>query len=380
MARRQQAASVETTVEAPAQIQIPTIPGYVTSADQSVKNDILDGATLVIGLDVGYGLVKALAWGFDPVKFRTVYGHERDLGYQKIEIMQKHPGESISTDDGDFFVGDLAAQHLPVAEQFTLAGRDDANDIRRLMMLVVLGKMFPDLYRDEPIRVRVVTGLPVKHMRGANQLKLALMSKRELVHTDHCKFPVEIEAVSVMPQPKATLTAFSMNPDGSENPYWTFHKAAVIDNGHLTVDIATELDGDFVEAESGTVETGMSTAYKRLTDLYNDAFGEFPSQRMIEKILTGGGKFKIGRDEQQDWSTEVEEVLRPMRAATINLCRETLGKATEHEFIANIGGPAPAVHSLIAREYKGTIMPQFAQTTNALGYLHYGGFIASVDS
>lgn len=377
--RKQQAVATETVVESPAQIKIPDMPGYQLRAMKEAIQAVLDGVTLNLGLDVGYGLTKALAWGFDPVLFRTLYGYERDLGYDKIKIMQRHPGESIfMADEGDFFVGDLAATQLRVEEQLTLAGRDNSNDIRRLMMLVALGKMFPDVYRDEPIKVRVVTGLPVKHMKGANDLKLALRG-RHLIHTDQCKFVVQVVAVSVMPQPEGTLNAFSMNPDGSENPFWTFHKAAVVDNGQLSVDIATQMDGEYLEAESGTIETGMDTAYKRLVEHYNNEFGEFPSYRTIERIIQGKGKFTANR-EAQDWTREVEDVLRPMRSATLNLCRDVLRKASEHEFIANIGGPAPIVHSLIAKEYKGVIMPEMAQITNARGYLHYGGLIASIAS
>jgi hypothetical protein len=355
-------------------ITIPTMHGYELKFNPKMMERVLAGEALLVGADVGYGVTKLLSWGFDPVLLKTIYGYGRDLGYQEAVIFAQHPGESIEVDNGTMFVGDLAASQLPQREQMSLWGREDADDIRVLMILAALAKMFPDVYREEPIYVRMATGLPVDHMGGAAALKTALIG-RKMVHTSHCKFPVEIQTVSVMPQPSGTISAYSLNPDGTENPAYTISKLSVIDNGKRTVDISTEEEGLYVDAESGTTETGMHTAFERIAQRYEEEFGQKPKDKIVERILLDRGKFKA-RGEEQDWSDEVEEALWPMRDATIGLARTKLERAIEQDVILNIGGPAPLVKDLIRQEYRQAIMPASSQLTNALGYLHYGAFVA----
>jgi hypothetical protein len=358
-------------------IKIPTLPGYILKATRGAKEAAIEGEVVNIGLDVGYGVTKALTWGFDPVLFRSLYGYARGLGYDERNILDRHPGDAITTTQGDWFVGELAATQLREREQLSLRGRDNANEIRLLMALVAIGKLFSEVYRPEPatpLKVRIATGLPVTHMKGASALKEALIGRHE-VHTDQSHFTVDIMSVSVMPQPNGTINAVSLLPNGAENPRFIFRKIGVVDNGTFSVDVATEEDGLFIGAESGTKETGLHTAYEQIAILYNDEFGEMPSQRTVERILANNGKFKAG-GEPQDWSKQATTVLKPMRDATITLCREAMGKASEHEIILNVGGPAPLVKDLIDKEYRQAFMPPESQMTNALGYLHYAAFVA----
>jgi len=356
-------------------IEIPTLPGYVLEHMREIIENILNGDLLLLGLDVGYGVTKALSWGFEPILFKTLYGYGRDLGYDTDKILKQNPGESIITEEGKWFVGKLASTHLAAREQLSLRGRDDANVVRRLMMLAAIGKMFPGLYRNDPIRVIVATGLPEGHMKGADRLKHELVG-HWMVETDQSRFPVEIEYVSVMPQPTGTINAYSLLPNGAENPRFIFNKIAVVDNGKFSVDLSTEEAALHVEAQSGTSETGMHTAFERLANRYNTMFGEYPEDRTVESILLNDGKFKV-YGEAQDWSAEVADDLKPMREATIALCREKIGRAAQHELILNVGGPAPLVKEQIKKEYRQAMMPDHSQTTNALGYLHYASFIAS---
>lgn len=356
-------------------IEVPTMPGYVLAPNKSQQKRILAGEPLPLGIDVGYGASKVLAWGFGIILFKTIYGHERDLGYDESRILAQHPGEAITTDEGSWFIGDLAATQLTPREQLSLRGRNDANTVRRLMVLAALGKLFPGLHTDKAIRVILCTGLPVSHMAGAAKLKEELMG-RWLVSTDQSRFPVEIEYVGVMPQPNGTISAYSLLPNGEENPHFVYNKIATVDNGKFSVDLSTEEGGLHIEAQSGTMETGLHTAFERMATRYNKEFGEIPDDRTVENIFLNGGKFKASGVDQ-DWSEEVKTDLKPMRDATISLCREKIGRAVQHELILNVGGPAPLVAEEIKREYRQGMMPANPQTLNALGYLHYSGFLAA---
>lgn len=363
-------------------IEIPTLPAYRLESDPAELDAILRGKTLLIGLDIGYGATKALAWGFTPVIFPTLYGYERSLGYEESRIMEEHKGDRITTDSGEFFVGNLAARHLPVRDQISMRGRDDVNDIRRLMMLAAIGKLLPGVTRkglgSRPLVVRLAIGLPVSHLdTDGAALKEALTGEWE-VFTDQSQFTVCVDYVSVMPQPSGTISAYSLLPDGEENPRYLFSKVAVVDNGKFSVDVATEEDGTFIRAESDTRETGMYTAFERIQARYEEEFKEVPPERKVEEILLGNGKFRA-YGEPQDWSDFVEADLRPMRDATMKLCRDTIGRGVSYDAIFNVGGPAPLVKDQISREYRQAMMPPNSQTTNALGYLHYAAYAASLE-
>ncbi len=55
---------------------------------------------LTIGLDIGYGVVKAVT-SDAVVTFPSVTGHAREIKFRHEDITAKYPGEQIIDDDGD---------------------------------------------------------------------------------------------------------------------------------------------------------------------------------------------------------------------------------------------------------------------------------------
>ena len=68
-------------------------------------------AGLIVGLDIGYGAVKAVASDGGSLVFPSVWGAARELKYSADEIAAKYPGDQLTDDEGDFFIGDLALSH-----------------------------------------------------------------------------------------------------------------------------------------------------------------------------------------------------------------------------------------------------------------------------
>ena len=77
------------------------------------KHTDLNGSTLTIGLDIGYGVVKAVT-ADQMVMFPSVMGHAREIKFQQEDLAQRHPGDQITDDEGNWFVGDLALAQLLV--------------------------------------------------------------------------------------------------------------------------------------------------------------------------------------------------------------------------------------------------------------------------
>ena len=73
---------------------------------------------LTIGLDIGYGVVKAVT-GDAVVTFPSVTGHAREIKFRHEDITAKYLGEQIA-DEGDWFIGDLALAQILQGELLRL--------------------------------------------------------------------------------------------------------------------------------------------------------------------------------------------------------------------------------------------------------------------
>ncbi|MDL1901738.1 hypothetical protein FBR02_13310, partial [Anaerolineae bacterium CFX9] len=83
---------------------------------------IQPGDMLTIGLDIGYGVVKAVT-DHAAIAFPSVMGHAHEMKFQQETIQQKYPGDQITDDEGQWFVGDLAMAQVPAGELLRLRGR-----------------------------------------------------------------------------------------------------------------------------------------------------------------------------------------------------------------------------------------------------------------
>ena len=79
------------------------------SKEQNLTNP---AGVITVGLDIGYGVVKVVT-DHNSFGFPSVMGHAREIKFQQDMIQQKYPGDQITDDDGEWFVGDLALAQIP---------------------------------------------------------------------------------------------------------------------------------------------------------------------------------------------------------------------------------------------------------------------------
>src|SRR5688500_2775746 len=77
---------------------------------------------ITIGLDIGYGVTKAVT-DKNVVTFPSVAGYAHHIRFRADQLSQLYPGEQITDEDGDWFVGNLALSQLKAHEQLRLRGR-----------------------------------------------------------------------------------------------------------------------------------------------------------------------------------------------------------------------------------------------------------------
>lgn len=349
---------------------------------RNTKNTALPGSTLTIGLDIGYGVVKAVTTD-QVVMFPSVMGHAREIKFQQDEIANRHPGDQISDDEGAWFVGDLALGQLPPGELLRLRGRTAnestmGNAFRLRLAKAAIGKLMSGMWKrtegsGDIVHIRIATGLPTDHMRDATELKAALLGQH-LIKTDTADLTANVIEVMVMPQPYGTIYAATLTENGEVNRGHAYRRTGVCDVGTYTVDLALDDEGEFVDAESGSVESGVYTAQERIAAMLERDYREKMPFRIVEEVLRTGVFHANGQP--IDYRESVEEALTPLRSATLNLLSEKWQRGTIVDVIYLSGGGAELVYADIAEAYPQTKLVTDAQLANARGYLSYARFVA----
>ena len=330
---------------------------------------------LTIGLDIGYGVVKAVT-GDAVVTFPSVTGHAREIKFRHEDMTAKYPGEQIIDDEGDWFVGDLALAQIPQGELLRLRGRTAneatmGNAFRLRLAKVAIGKLLSGVRNRDVVHVRLATGLPCDHMRDAGNLKAALLG-RHLIKTDSCEVIANVVEVMVMPQPYGTIFSRTLTTNGDVNPAHTAMRTGVCDVGTYTVDVALDSDGEYIDAESGSVESGVFTAQERIASALERDYRQKMPYKVIEEVLRTGIMRASG--ERVDYSQEVVEALAPLRSATLNLLSEKWKAGVAVDVIYLSGGGAELVFRDVMSAYPQTQLAKQAQLANAQGYLNYARF------
>jgi plasmid segregation protein ParM len=266
---------------------------------------------------------------------------------------------------------------LPPGELLRLRGRTAneatmGNAFRLRLAKVAIGKLFNGVRDHDAIHIRIATGLPCDHMRDAAELKQALLGTH-LIQTDAAEVIANVTEVMVMPQPYGTIYARTLTTAGDLNPAHTYMRTGVCDVGTYTVDIALDDDGEYIDAESGSVESGVFTAQERIAEMLERDYRQKMPYRIIEEVLRTG-KFRAS-GEQIDYRDAVEAALAPLRSATLNLLSEKWKSGTIVDVIYLSGGGAELVLREVISAYPQTQLVKQAQIANAQGYLNYARFV-----
>lgn len=326
-----------------------------------------------VGLDIGFGMVKAVTLNNKLEPFPSVYGTARTIKFRREEIAAKYPGDQLYDDEGSWFCGNLALSQVPAGEQLYLRGRSAkestiGNEFRLRLVKVALGKLFPGRKNSDAVHIRIATGLPVDHMPDAADLKSTLIGAHE-IHTDSTKFIAHITDVMVMPQPYGTIYSQTLLKSGDVNPDHIYDRTGVVDVGTYSIDVTLDDKGEYIEAESGTAESGVYIAQQAIAAMFEERYRQKPSYGDVEQILRTG-KLTI-RGQKVNFKDEVYKALEPLRQATLKLIQQLWGTASRVDVIYLSGGGAYFVEAVIRAAYPQARIVIDAQDANAQGYFNY---------
>ena len=222
------------------------------------------------------------------------------------------------------------------------------------------------------MHIRIATGLPTDHMRDAAELKAALLGQH-LIKTDTADLIANVTEVMVMPQPYGTIYGAALTETGEINRAHTYRRTGVCDVGTYTVDLALDDEGEYVDAESGSVENGVFTAQERIAAALERDYRQKIPFKLVEEVLQTGIFHANG--ESVSYEGVVEGALAPLHSATLNLMSEKWQRGTTVDVIYLSGGGAALVYEAVKAAYPQTQLITNAPTANARGYLHYARFV-----
>lgn len=329
---------------------------------------------LTVGVDVGFGVTKAVTHTGRMIMIPSVYGPAREFAFQAEKIAEKYPGCQLADDDGTWFMGHLALSQIPTDQIIRLRARSSnefGNNFRLRMFKAALAALLPGL-KGDVIHIRVATGLPVSHMPDAATLKQAVLGQHH-IKTDQTQFIANVTEVMVMPQPYRTIYNMMLNPDGSLNAAYTSKKTGVIDIGEYSIDWAVDADGEYIAAESGSIEAGVYTVKQRISDMLEKRYGQKFSAKEVEHVLLN--KWLRISGEVVRFDSEVDQYIDDLQTSVLAKTGELWKEARSNDVIWVAGGGTPLIYTPLVATYKQTKGAPAPQISNAQGYCKYALFV-----
>ncbi|MBN1312866.1 MAG: ParM/StbA family protein [Anaerolineae bacterium] len=327
--------------------------------------------TITIGLDLGYGLTKAVASNGRQVCFESRVAPAEFIRFQ-ADLGAQVAANGLTLHDpqeGPLFVGELASkQGRPGA----VRSPRDRNRVTDPITTHLAGAAFAMLLPGaEWARVRLVTGLPVAYYRDAHQLQQHLMGRHEIL-LDGRSLTVEVEDVLVVPQPFGALLTLILDERGmmiTSALDLIEGRVGVLDVGTFTTDLILVEGLEYIEARSSSIEVRVATAVEMVRKVLLDDYRVSYEQHELEQALRRGWLVIDGKKEKLNGLAS--ERLDPI-ARSIEAQARTLWNVSTLSALVLAGGGSLALKPWLEPCFVQAIYAPDAAMANAAGFLRYG--------
>jgi len=323
---------------------------------------------VAIGLDIGYGVVKAAHQG-GTVVFPSVMAETGVIDFGADELARHYPGDLLYASEAAYVVGKRALVQTDDRQLVRLfgrgaAGNDVENETRRVLAMAAIGKALPHVTHGDAVHIVLCAGLPVSHMRYASEIKRTLMGQFP-IRTDTANFIANIVQVIVIPQPLGTVAeawAVDENAADAEN-------IGVLDIGTYTIDASLTRNSDYIAPLSRSEENATYTVHRALSAAYLAEYKTPPSLEQVEALVVTGTCRRQGKPVRFD--AERRAAVTALANNVQRLAGNLWGAADDIDMIYITGGGAVLVHQTITAKYPHARLIGNSQTANASGMLRY---------
>jgi len=324
-----------------------------------------------VGLDIGYGSVKAFADNGRNVCFESKVAPAEFIRFQ-IDVGAQAQVNGLTlhnTKEGSVFIGELATKQGRPGAVRSPHDRDRVTDpITTHLADAAFAMLLPGI---EQAQVRVVTGLPVAYYRDAFQLSQHLLGTHQ-IFLDGRSLTVEVEDVLVVPQPFGALLSLILDERGklvASATEMIEGRVAVLDIGMHTTDMILVEGLEYIEARSGSIEVGVSTAIDMVRKVLLDDYRVSYESHELEIAMRRGWLVIQGKKHRLNGlvSERIDPIVRSIEAEARTLWNISTLTATVLG-----GGGTLAFKPWLESLFKQAVYAPDAVNANAAGFLRYG--------
>ena len=319
----------------------------------------------LIGLDVGYGFVKATD-GLGGFSFPSVVG-DGNKSSMSFRISPTKTRKSlvdnlqIEYNDKLYYIGAPAIRHSNYLSRDLSLGRDFGLEYEVLFCGAL------SLFCDEKENsFKVVTGLPPERMHLAGGLVNKMVGEHVMSVVDNGKkeqLKIIVEDLEVVPQPLGTYWAEYFEQD---NDKARKGRVGILDIGFGTSDLIAIEDEEYLPTKSRTVNIGTSSAYKEISNTLFAKYGVMKEIHSLDEIVIS--KLVKISGESHDVTPILEEAFERLASKLfIELNSTWLVKDFDNLLFTGGGSHAVRKHLRPRLPHSTQIVEPF--TANSRGYL-----------
>ncbi|WP_290649339.1 ParM/StbA family protein [Aquisalimonas sp.] len=326
----------------------------------------------VIGLDMGYGFIKAND-GLDGVRFPSVVGDGSGGSPMSLGLQKPDPTSDIRITVGarSYFLGDLAIRHSRIAHRGLSATRAEGDDLR-ILFLGALSLFCRESRND----FQVVTGLPPGRMHLAEDLVSRLRGDHTVtrhVGRKRRDLSIRLEDIEVVPQPLGTFWSEVLDSRGQlrGDSRLLGGRVGIIDVGFRTTDFATIVEGEYAPAWSRTVPLGISTGYDTLAAALSAQYGLERETYTLDQAVIDG---QINVSGQHEDITGLRDQILGEVATKLMVELQSLWQLTDYDAVLLTGGGAHVLERYLRPQVPQSLVVSDPVTANARGYMAWGTY------
>lgn len=320
----------------------------------------------VIGLDVGYGFVKATdgdsGYSFPSVvgegHIKPTFGARSDHVLDNLRIAM---GQKL------YFAGKAAIRQSKLACRDLSYTRNVGENFEVLFYSAL--SLFCQNRNNE---FKVVTGLPVERMHLAKDLQTRIRGERTIRtyrRGESQDTRVYVSELEIVPQPLGTYWSQFLNLEGGEAAIPWAGMTGVIDIGFRTTDLVAIEDGEYIPEKSKSTPAGLVAAY---TDVGSDLATKYGLERESYALDGAIIKRKINISGQTLDITDI--VAKAFEKLAVNLLVEINShwRCPDFDNLILTGGGGQAVSSHLLPHLPQARLAVDPITANCRGYLAWG--------
>lgn len=325
--------------------------------------------TKLIGLDVGYGFVKATD-GESGYSFPSVVGE----GHTKptFSTRSNHTLDDLKIGLGQklYFVGKAAIRHSKFVYRDLSYARALGEDFEILFYSAL--SLFCCNRTNE---FRVVTGLPVERIHLAEDLQtrvrgertIKILQGREIQDTR-----VYVSEVEIVPQPLGTYWSEFLSPDGGKSAFPMQGLTGIIDIGFRTTDLAAIEDGEYIPEKSKSLSVGLATAYSDVGSNLAMEYGLEKEHYALDGVII---ERKINISGQTLDIADIVASAFEKLAMNILVEINSQWKCPDFDNLILTGGGGQAIGSYLLPHLPQAKLAADPITANCRGYLAWGNWL-----